>query len=238
MTRATPHKSPYLRGLSSNQRKTHCHRLQIASPQTPQQRLLLDLPPELSDYIYGLTLINNDTIGISIERINTRALTKATKTGPLLGTKMRAEPPLLWTCRQIRKTAVPIYYGRNAFASFQGGALLQDWLANLGGTKQQMLKEVHIQQPSPHNYIRTDALFIRIWCLSRFERELAERGVMVSSNVLRDPNEGSTLSELEATLPADNLRRWIEMKKMERPPRMRRKARRNPRRKCASTGAS
>lgn len=245
MTRATPDKNSYLRSLSPHQCKVHCRQLQSVSPQTPRQSLLLDFPAELSIYIYELALIDNDTIDISIERINTRAQSKAKKTKwPLLGTRMRPEPPLLWTCQQIRKTAIQIYYGRNTFTSLKpfGSEIVRHWLVSLVPTKQQMLRKVLVQRSSPWVSRVTGALVTWILFLERFEKELTEQGVLFSSNVLRDSHQAFTASELVATLHADGLRWYYEARKRYHSADMRRTVRRNPRRNPrrnrGSTGAS
>jgi hypothetical protein len=72
---------------------------------------LLAIAPELRNSIYEYTLIAPEPLN-TVKRISRFSSEKGAM---IRGSEFRQEPALLWTCKQIRAEALPIFYGANTF---------------------------------------------------------------------------------------------------------------------------
>ena len=76
----------------------------------------LHLPPELRNRIYGSVFIENHPIDMNSWAQASTEPVLADRLGELMIT-FSSEPSLLRTCRELRKEALPIFYGQNIFDS-------------------------------------------------------------------------------------------------------------------------
>ncbi|KAF2162642.1 hypothetical protein M409DRAFT_26883 [Zasmidium cellare ATCC 36951] len=138
---------------------------------------LLTLPPELRNKVYTLTLIQPTAIQIS-ER-STAPSTAAQ--GATLHYNRLIEPALLFSCRQIRFEALPIFYGENVFFTALKDAIAP-WLLAIGPAKAGMVRHVWGFRPSRYfDYAWAKGL------AGGIERELAKAGCGLGGGVFRMP---------------------------------------------------
>ena len=97
------------------------------------QITFFDLPAELRDRIYGLAVVDSNTIVpyFSIDRIRSP-----------YSSIFRGEPGLLRTNRQIHGEVLPVFYGSNRFR-LNNTSEVASWLKILGPHRTSLLQSVH-----------------------------------------------------------------------------------------------
>lgn len=112
-----------------------------------QDSPLLNLPAELRNRIYELTLVKGEPVKIlqillpqqsSVRRSHTARTMMQMKAE---NKDLAREPALLHTCQQVRNEATAIYYGGNTFY-VRDKATLLNWSHAIGETKWAMLRRV------------------------------------------------------------------------------------------------
>lgn len=107
---------------------------------------LLELPPELRNYIYELVLVEPSTIKLVTLR-DAWDISKVRR------------PTMAGICKQIRQEALPIYYERNTFELYIGALspgmsgpnsfiFLRKWLGMIGAANIKLVKRVIVSSAS------------------------------------------------------------------------------------------
>ena len=129
----------------------------------------LDLPAELRNRIYHLTLVCSDPISGHYVRVLKDAELRYD------GIK---EPAVLQASRQVRSEALPILYGSNTFYIY-GELVLRSWMQRLGADRVDMLQTILFNTPAMY-----DAESVQDGILAVKQDYLEESGVEVPDDVL------------------------------------------------------
>ena len=127
----------------------------MKKPRRTSECGFLKLPAELRNRIYALGLIYKrgiDTFTFARPRRFLNSNNWRYKANKVMRFHVQ-EPSLLRTCKEVRKEALPMFYGGNIFGhlmtmELDGRTQWQPWLLNLTSEKRRMLNTVHVRHYS------------------------------------------------------------------------------------------